>query len=478
MKLTHLLLRGSPVCERLRIEIEIAPGGPSGRRCIYTDGSFGAPNSAVRPFERGHTSGRFPPNAHSAPPANRPAPVPASTPSNNAIPSELQTPTPTGNPTRPAPQIETRLTPAASPRRDVEDVVAPPARIMTMLTMERIASNAGQLHQQDDQDKPQAFRRKAKRKVDDSRDAEMCERSDDEEDLNVLDVENEDDDEDDDDGLCPVDLTRRQEAFDGFDGFGKAGSNHSDCSSCKDQGAKSPKSVCSDRSRSRSPRDQSPSVVPIANRRLAFSVENILDPNKFTGRQTVYSDGFCCWKPMEGSRGSTDYEGSDTGKDHQSEDDDDLHSDISEDAKDPSKKKKGDSKSQNSGKPRRARTAFTYEQLVALENKFKTTRYLSVCERLNLAISLSLTETQVKIWFQNRRTKWKKQNPGMDVNSPTVPPPNVGSGGSFPGFHHAHNGLLYGHHVPYGGVYPLQTSTSGGYTPYFHLANHGHNLGS
>lgn len=47
------------------------------------------------------------------------------------------------------------------------------------------------------------------------------------------------------------------------------------------------------------------------------------------------------------------------------------------------------------GKPRRARTAFTYEQLVALENKFKSTRYLSVCERLNLALSLRLTETQV-----------------------------------------------------------------------------------
>lgn len=51
------------------------------------------------------------------------------------------------------------------------------------------------------------------------------------------------------------------------------------------------------------------------------------------------------------------------------------------------------------GKPRRARTAFTYEQLVALENKFKSTRYLSVCERLNLALSLRLTETQVSYSF-------------------------------------------------------------------------------
>ncbi|XP_053926988.1 NK1 transcription factor-related protein 2 [Cuculus canorus] len=67
-----------------------------------------------------------------------------------------------------------------------------------------------------------------------------------------------------------------------------------------------------------------------------------------------------------------------------------------------------------SSKPRRARTAFTYEQLVALESKFRATRYLSVCERLSLALSLSLTETQVKIWFQNRRTKWKKQHPGAE----------------------------------------------------------------
>ncbi|KJH40682.1 homeobox domain protein [Dictyocaulus viviparus] len=75
-------------------------------------------------------------------------------------------------------------------------------------------------------------------------------------------------------------------------------------------------------------------------------------------------------------------------------------------------------------KTRRVRTAFTYEQLVALENKFKTSRYLSICERLNLAIQLHLTETQVKIWFQNRRTKWKKRNSLMDANN-SSPPPTV-----------------------------------------------------
>ena len=49
-----------------------------------------------------------------------------------------------------------------------------------------------------------------------------------------------------------------------------------------------------------------------------------------------------------------------------------------------------------SGGRRRSRTAFTYEQLVALENKFRCSRYLSVCERLNIALALNLTETQVK----------------------------------------------------------------------------------
>ncbi|CAL8327670.1 unnamed protein product [Gadus morhua 'NCC'] len=135
----------------------------------------------------------------------------------------------------------------------------------------------------------------------------------------------------------------------------------------------------------------------------------------------------------------------------------------------PKRKRSGsDSKS---GKPRRARTAFTYEQLVALENKFKSTRYLSVCERLNLALSLSLTETQVKIWFQNRRTKWKKQNPGADTSAPTSG--GGGGGGGMGGLsplsqsppmggHLSMHGGGYGghHHGPAGGLVQLPFLTS------------------
>ncbi|XP_075997907.1 NK1 transcription factor related 2-like,a [Genypterus blacodes] len=117
-------------------------------------------------------------------------------------------------------------------------------------------------------------------------------------------------------------------------------------------------------------------------------------------------------------------------------------------------------------KPRRARTAFTYEQLVALENKFRSTRYLSVCERLNLALSLSLTETQVKIWFQNRRTKWKKQNPGADSTLQPAPnslinvsPAQVACGSSPAAFHQTFPNFSSGNVIFHtAGAVPLQST--------------------
>ncbi|XP_054162267.1 homeobox protein ceh-19-like [Oppia nitens] len=58
---------------------------------------------------------------------------------------------------------------------------------------------------------------------------------------------------------------------------------------------------------------------------------------------------------------------------------------------------------------KRPRTSFTANQIKTLETEFDKNKYLSVSKRLQLSKLLSLTETQIKIWFQNRRTKWKRK---------------------------------------------------------------------
>ncbi|KAK9880970.1 hypothetical protein WA026_014321 [Henosepilachna vigintioctopunctata] len=58
---------------------------------------------------------------------------------------------------------------------------------------------------------------------------------------------------------------------------------------------------------------------------------------------------------------------------------------------------------------RKPRQAYSAKQLERLESEFKVDKYLSVSKRMELSKALSLTEVQIKTWFQNRRTKWKKQ---------------------------------------------------------------------
>ena len=97
-------------------------------------------------------------------------------------------------------------------------------------------------------------------------------------------------------------------------------------------------------------------------------------------------------------------------------------------------------------KRKKARTAFSREQVAELEKKFQEKKYLSSAERGELAERLKLSDMQVKTWFQNRRMKYKRQSEEaeMEMKSPKYP---------------------YGSFVPYGGMTSFYSYVPMSYKP-------------
>ncbi|RVE53614.1 hypothetical protein evm_001755 [Chilo suppressalis] len=157
--------------------------------------------------------------------------------------------------------------------------------------------------------------------------------------------------------------------------------------------------------------DHAESIVEKTDTKLPFSIDSLLADKFESDKEKEEYPSTSALSSFSSSTRDSEVHCDSDDESNQSSENVDVDGSGSAEGRDYMEEKRADYQQSGSSisRGKRARTAFSAQQIKSLEAEFEKNRYLSVAARGRLARQLRLTETQIKIWFQNRRTKWKRK---------------------------------------------------------------------